>query len=321
MCIRDSRSPGPGNAPRLWAGDGTPIAVLRGHDQPVHSLQFSPAGDRVITAGIDGTARIWDARDGKPLVVLSGHDDAVWDAAFFPDGERAVTASADQTARIWDARSGAKIAILRGHRARLNRVAVALDGRSVVTTSADGSARVWDAMSGLPISTFAHGGMVFDAAISPRGDALATASWSGTAKLWSLTPRQHAAAFNVTAPTGDVLDHATALSPDDRQVARSEATGVTVWNTAERPSASGLGGAAIATGPVFAAGLVLAGDRAGHVRGWDALGTERLDLAAHDRAASALAASTGRVISGDRGGGLAVIDLPGGRARRGALSL
>ena len=34
-------------------------AVLRGHDGRLHSLRLSPDGDKIVTAGADGTARVW----------------------------------------------------------------------------------------------------------------------------------------------------------------------------------------------------------------------------------------------------------------------
>ena len=39
-------------------------AVLKGHKAEVVSAHFDPTGRRVVTAGWDGTARVWDARTG-----------------------------------------------------------------------------------------------------------------------------------------------------------------------------------------------------------------------------------------------------------------
>ena len=74
--------------------------MLTGHSGAVNSAAFSPDGQRVVTASVDGTARLWDAATDLSLVVLSGHDGAVNSAAFSPDGQRVMTASG-KTARLW----------------------------------------------------------------------------------------------------------------------------------------------------------------------------------------------------------------------------
>ena len=79
------------------------------------SASFSPDGTSIVTASIDGTARLWDATTGQEIVALRGHNSWLRSAAFSPDGTRIVTASVDSTARLWDAITGQEIVALRGH--------------------------------------------------------------------------------------------------------------------------------------------------------------------------------------------------------------
>ena len=76
------------------------------HEDAVYSAQFSPDGQRVVTASADKTARLWDALTGKPIGEPMKHEARVNSAQFSPDGQRVVTASADNTARLWDALTG-----------------------------------------------------------------------------------------------------------------------------------------------------------------------------------------------------------------------
>src|SRR5437867_532117 len=78
------------------------------HESWVYSAQFSPDDRRVVTASLDGTARLWDAASGKPIGQPMKHD-SVSSAQFSPDGQRVVTASGDGTARLWDAASGKQV--------------------------------------------------------------------------------------------------------------------------------------------------------------------------------------------------------------------
>jgi len=73
---------------------------LKGHLGQINSAMYSLGGERIVTAGTDGTARIWNPNDGKPVAVLLGHDGSVNSAEFSPDGKYVVTTSDDETAHV-----------------------------------------------------------------------------------------------------------------------------------------------------------------------------------------------------------------------------
>jgi WD40 repeat protein len=110
----------------------------------VEAVAFSPDGARVVTASLDTTARLWDAKDGKLLITLQGHTNSVSAVAFSPDGTRVATASSDKTARLWDAKTGDLLAVLPCS-GSVNSVAFSPDGRRLATASADGTAGIWAA--------------------------------------------------------------------------------------------------------------------------------------------------------------------------------
>ena len=76
------------------------------------AANYNPAGDRIVTASADRTARVWDARTGTVLFTLQGHEGGVLSASYNPTGDRILTAGDDGTARVWDAQSGAEVLIL-----------------------------------------------------------------------------------------------------------------------------------------------------------------------------------------------------------------
>jgi WD40 repeat protein len=181
----DRRS-GPESSPSAPAA----LLTLRGHQGPVHRAAFSPDGKLVVTAGADGTARVWDSASGKLVSDLVSHGEGssdVVDAVFSPDGRRVATASTDRTARLWDPVTGGQVGKTMNHEGAVLRVGFRFDGLQLVTASADGTARLWDAASGepLPQPALRQAGPILDACFSPDGTRILTSSDDNTARIWS----------------------------------------------------------------------------------------------------------------------------------------
>jgi WD40 repeat protein/serine/threonine protein kinase/tetratricopeptide (TPR) repeat protein len=161
------------------------------HGDMVSHDEFSPDGRRVITAGSDNTAQVWDAATGQPVTNRMKHQGIVYWATFSPDGRRAVTASQDGTARAWDAATGQATTEPLRHAGSVSRGAFSPDGRRVITASEDGTARVWDAATGRPVTEpLKHGGPVGLAAFSADGLHILTDARDGIASLWDAATGQ-----------------------------------------------------------------------------------------------------------------------------------
>ena len=88
-----------GGMVRIWDAIEDRMTELDGHEGDLRDATPSPDGSTVLTASVDGTARLWNARNGEQEVVLLGHLDAVVSAVFSTDGTRILTASSDGTAQ------------------------------------------------------------------------------------------------------------------------------------------------------------------------------------------------------------------------------
>jgi len=160
-------------------------AVLRGHEDEIWGVAWSPDGQRLATVSSDRTARIWDAASGEERLVLSSCHERVHGVAWSPDGQRLATASDDGTARIWDAASGEELLALRGHQERMYGLAWSPDGQRLATASSDRTARIWDVARGEGLLVLCgHEDEVWGVAWSPDGQRLATASSDRTARTW-----------------------------------------------------------------------------------------------------------------------------------------
>jgi WD40 repeat protein len=78
---------------RIWDVDSLQeLLTLRGHAQLVNRISFSPDGQRVATASIDRTVKIWDALIGQEMLTLKDGENV--NAVYFSrDGRRLFTAS------------------------------------------------------------------------------------------------------------------------------------------------------------------------------------------------------------------------------------
>lgn len=181
---------------RLWdAISGREIAVLR-HDAPapgssviytpsgtVDAMTFSTEGSRMVTAGQDGTARLWRAADGAPIAVLRGHAAPVKRATFSGDGARVLTLSEDGTARLWDARAGVEVGIVRTA-VPIHHVSSSRNGTLLLTLS-DDAARLWSAADATErLVLRGTEARLRSAAFSPSGMRVSTVSEDRTVRIW-----------------------------------------------------------------------------------------------------------------------------------------
>jgi WD40 repeat protein len=202
--------------------------TIRGHDDQISRIAFSPDGKRLATASRDGTAKLWDSQSGQIQLTLTSNTDRISDVIFSPDGEHVATASWDRTAKIWDATSGQELLTLSGHTNALNSIAYSPDGTRLVTTSQDRTARVWDSVSGQQLLIFnEHTSWVLDAKFGWGGKRVVTGSWDGTAKVWNAASGEVLA--NLLGHSGPVKS--IALSLDEKKLATASTDlSAKVWN-------------------------------------------------------------------------------------------
>jgi WD40 repeat protein len=122
------------------------VPVLRGHTNQVESVDFSPDGKLLASAGDDRTVRLWDTAtgqpDGQPILA---HEDIIWQVAFSPDGQTLATASEDGTVKLWQVSDGTQIGSeLSAHEGELYGLAFSPDGRTLGTVGANGAVRLWN---------------------------------------------------------------------------------------------------------------------------------------------------------------------------------
>ena len=183
-------------AVRVWRnGSDADPALLIGHEGGVTAVAFAPTGERLASASVDRSVRLWDLLAGTETVLL-GHSKEVTSLAWDPSGKRIATASRDGSVRIWAA-DGIAQDVYSGHLAAVRSVAFTADGKRFFSVSDDATSRLWNTDSGrvelirAPLGLRRPGpgttvsNELRQIALSPDGTWAAIAGKSGVAR-WDL---------------------------------------------------------------------------------------------------------------------------------------
>jgi WD40 repeat protein len=149
---------------------------------------FAPGGSRVLTAGADGSARIWSttarstlgaarwAELGSPLE--GSGTDSLGPEAFSSDGDLIAAAGRDGAVTVWQPANGRRVAVLAepGHGAIQALAFEPKEPRVLITACADGSVALWDTSTGGGRLLAQDSPSPTAVAFAPPGDRVAVAS-------------------------------------------------------------------------------------------------------------------------------------------------
>jgi len=210
--------------------------TLRGHQDAVQSLAFSPDGTTLASASLDSTVRVWHAATGQVRTTLN-HSDRVWAVAFSPDGDTLASGVADQTVTLWHLPTGKPRSKLRGPD-EIRCVAFSPDGKTLASAGAAGSLLLWNLSTGDVQMNLQQPKTVRSLAFSPDGKTLATITTYGDGKVWDVATGKEQATFRGHRWGS----FAVAFSPDGKTLASAGSQSVKLLdpNTGqERTSLSG----------------------------------------------------------------------------------
>jgi WD40 repeat protein len=274
----------------------------------VLAVALSPDETWILSAARDGTIKMWNMASGDLVRTFDGLTGPVSAIAPSPDGQHLAVASLEGKLKIWD-QQGNNVSTITTSSACVTWNS---DGRRLATCDDEGyygtglignaKLRVWDTATGAQLTEFTgHTRNIADAAWSPDGKRIASASDDGTVKIWLAEGGEARATFQ--GHRNQVS--AVAWSPDGKRIASADAAFFdrTGTNTVDIRLWDAFDGSAVATLPddthaIFAVAfspdstLLASAHDGGTVVLWDVTAGRRMAiLLAHKGRANAVAFS------------------------------
>jgi WD40 repeat protein len=201
-------------------------------ETPIHTVAFSPRGDRLAAGGgwPDGRAEyavfVWDTVTGRSIAAW--RLDVVWSVAFAPDGTTLATGQTNGIV-LSDAETGA-LKTGWSTSSPIRSLAFAPDGGLLAAGDADGVVHLWDLQRDQESVTLReHRGVVDSLAFTADGSLLASAGQDGTVRLWDVARGEVVATIRIPRRWVSV-----ALAPDDELLATGSSDGlVRLWDVTE----------------------------------------------------------------------------------------
>lgn len=173
---------------RLWSFCHADQRSLAGHTGDVYAVQVISNGKRLVTAGRDGSLRLWDL-DGVPRAkILGQYPHELNFVAVAPDGVTLATGSDDGSVVLWNLATGRELKHFNGHASMVLCGAISPDGGQLATAGSDNVIRLWTLPGCEPVAKLTgHTSSIESLVYLPNGKSLVSTGQDRSLRIWDLS--------------------------------------------------------------------------------------------------------------------------------------
>jgi WD40 repeat protein/tRNA A-37 threonylcarbamoyl transferase component Bud32 len=240
--------------------------IFHEHQGPIRSLSFGHNGKRILTASLDGTARILDTDSGSVVRTFRAEGQLTC-SSFSPDNRQVLTASMNGAMEIWNVETGQRVGVGRVPAGSISSCPFSPDGRNILITSQKGTARIWNTQNGSLVHIpDCEGGIAFGA-YSPDGRRILLGLRARTVRVLEVSSGRLAYAVRGTRYGMPVAS----FSPDGRFILAGEDDLLRVRDAATGHVVHEMGGHGVANDGAWSASgeEILSAEYDGTVFFWD----------------------------------------------------
>ncbi len=256
-------APAEAEAPVI-AGPQPELVVQAGSHHLVYSVSFSPDGQRLAVASVDGLLKVFDLRMGKEWRTFTGAAGPLYVSAWSPDGSRIAAGGLDKSVHVWDVATGVETVTLPGHSSWIGSLEFSPDGKLLASGArmADKVVAIWDLEKKGLRHALTHNADIRGLTWSRDGKTLVTAADEITVWTAENGGRLGAITLDATEARGKPL----LLSPDGKLLA-IDGAGETVhlYDTSSWAEAAKLPGGALLGWRPDGSLVTFKGDAVSHV--------------------------------------------------------